>query len=430
MRPSLLAAVAFLLLPFVVIAVAFAARGREVPVPPAPRHAPTRDPVADAGATPAPDLPIAGPGLAVGVTEFNPNLVASPAARELPAPWAGVRDALGAIRPGYFRLVIDWSAIQPSADEPADLEVPADRLQPGRRSRAWSGPAFATSCARSPSRQREGGWQALVVITWTPEWAAAGAGGCERPGTPARRAAAARRRAARLPELIADVLAAAEEEGATLRFWSPWNEPNHPGVHQPPARRLRPATPSAAPAVYTELARTMRQALDEAPGEQQLLLGETAGLLKPTRLVTSVPEFIAGLPSDLVCASPVWTQHAYVGGDDPVEATAAALAAHGCPQPHTLWITETGVGSAPRDLSAADAIPDPVAGCRALHDRLVQWWQDPRVTVAFQYTVREDDRFPTGLVTSDLTSTHPALAEWTAWGGARDPAAPPPPPTC
>ena len=110
--------------------------------------------------------------------------------------------------------------------------------------------------------------------------------------------------------------------------------------------------------------------------------------------MTSVPEFIAGLPQDLVCASPVWTQHAYVGGDDPVEATAAALAAHGCPQPHTLWITETGVGAAPRDLSAADAIPDPVAGCRALHDRLVQWWSDPRVTVAFQYTVREDDAVP------------------------------------
>ena len=174
----------------------------------------------------------------------------------------------------------------------------------------------------------------------------------------------------------------------------------------------------------------MQQALAEAPGDQQMLLGETAGLLKSTRLVTSVPEFIAGLPQDLVCASPVWTQHAYVGGDDPVEATAAALAARGCPQPHTLWITETGVGAAPRDLSAADAIPDPVAGCRALHDRLVQWWTDPRVTVAFQYTVREDDAFPTGLVSSDLASTHPALAEWTAWGGAREPTAPPPPPTC
>ncbi len=427
MRPSLLAAASFLLLPFVVIAVAFAARGREVAAPPPPTPAAT--PSADPGATPVPDLPIAGPGLAVGVTEFNPNLVASPAARELPAPWAGVRDALGAIRPGYFRLVIDWSAIQPSAGEPADLEVPQTGCSRDvKPCLEWSG--VRAQLRALASRQREGGWQALVVIAWTPEWAAGGAGGCERPGTPAR---ARPPRVDALPayrQLIADVLAAAEEEGATLRFWSPWNEPNHPGFISPQRGVCDLATASAAPAVYTELARTMTQALDEAPGEQQLLLGETAGLLKPTRLVTSVPEFIAGLPSDLVCASPVWTQHAYVGGDDPVEATAAALAAHGCPQPHTLWITETGVGSAPRDLSAADAIPDPVAGCRALHDRLVQWWQDPRVTVAFQYTVREDDRFPTGLVTSDLTSTHPALAEWTAWGGARQPAAPPPAPTC
>ena len=245
--------------------------------------------------------------------------------------------------------------------QPADLEVPQTGCSRDvKPCLEWFG--VRAQLRALASRQREGGWQALVVIAWTPEWAAAGAGGCERAGTPAR---ARPPRVDALPayrQLIADVLAAAEKEGATLRFWSPWNEPNHPGFISPQRGACDPATPSGAPAVYTELARTMKQTLDEAAGDQQLLLGETAGLLKPTRLVTSVPEFIAGLPSDLVCASPVWTQHAYVGGDDPVEATAAALAAHGCPQPHTLWITETGVGSAPRDLSAADAIPDPVAG--------------------------------------------------------------------
>ena len=102
----------------------------------------------------------------------------------------------------------------------------------------------------------------------------------------------------------------------------------------------------------------MIQALAEAPGDQQLVLGETAGLMKPTRLVTSVPEFIAGLPQDVVCASSVWTQHAYIGGEDPVEGAATALAARACPQPHTLWITETGVGTAPANLSAARAIAD------------------------------------------------------------------------
>ena len=88
------------------------------------------------------------------------------------------------------------------------------------------------------------------------------------------------------------------------------------------------------------------------------------------------------------------------------------------------------MGTAPEDLSAARAIADAQEGCRALHDRLVQWFNDPRVTIAFQYTVREDDMFRTGLVSTDLTATRPALAEWTAWGGGRAPTAPPPPATC
>jgi hypothetical protein len=153
-------------------------------------------------------------------------------------------------------------------------------------------------------------------------------------------------------------------------------------------------------------------------------------LLKPTPNATTVPEFIAGLPQDVVCASVVWTQHAYIGGQDPVGPAAKALAARGCPQAQTIWITETGVGAAPSDLSAARAIGDAQEGCRALHERLVQWWNDPRVTVAFQYTVREDDKFPTGLVSTDLSAVRPALAEWTAWGGTRPPAAPPPAAAC
>jgi hypothetical protein len=38
------------------------------------------------------------------------------------------------------------------------------------------------------------------------------------------------------------------------------------------------------------------------------------------------------------------------------------------------------------------------------------------VTVAVQYTFREDDRFPTGLVTTDLARARPALRVWQAWG--------------
>jgi hypothetical protein len=75
-------------------------------------------------------------------------------------------------------------------------------------------------------------------------------------------------------------------------------------------------------------------------------------------------------------------------------------------------------------------IDDGRAGCEALHERLVAWFNDPQVTVAFQYTFRQDDKFPTGLVTTDLTAARPALAEWTAWGARPAPAAAPPASTC
>jgi hypothetical protein len=52
------------------------------------------------------------------------------------------------------------------------------------------------------------------------------------------------------------------------------------------------------------------------------------------------------------------------------------------------------------------------------------------VTLAVQYSFREDDQFPTGLATTDLARARPALHEWQAWGSRPDPEAPPPPPTC
>ena len=54
------------------------------------------------------------------------------------------------------------------------------------------------------------------------------------------------------------------------------------------------------------------------------------------------------------------------------------------------------------------------------------------MTAAFQYTFREDDLFPTGLVTTDLSGDFSALGEWMAWGmtPARSPTDPPPPDSC
>jgi hypothetical protein len=397
---------------------------------PAPK--PTRTPTPTATATPSPappPLPAAGKGLAVGITEANPNLIVSPASKPLQPPWSRWRAALGAIRPAFYRLLIDWAAIQPSAGVPADLAQ------------------YQGGCARNvppclpfngiteqlqalASRQREGGWQAVVVILDTPAWAAAAPSGCEKPGTGAGARVPTAAGLAAYAQLVKQILATAAQVGATLRFWSAWNEPNLPAFLNPQRNSCDAASPSLAPDAYAGIARTLQQALEAAPGDQEIVLGETAGLPRDTRYLTSVRSFIAGLPRDVLCASTVWSQHGYVGGPDPAPMAERALKARGCPRPFTIWITETGVGPTSHRLSAARRITDPRQGCELLHRRLVRWWRDPAVTVAFQYEFRSDPAFPSGLVDEQLTRASPALAEWTAWGGAREPAAPPPASAC
>jgi hypothetical protein len=155
-----------------------------------------------------------------------------------------------------------------------------------------------------------------------------------------------------------------------------------------------------------------------------------AGILEPSSRATSVEEMIRGLPRGLVCAARVWSQHAYIGGTDPVATVASALKARGCRREHAIWITETGVGPAPGGFSLARGITSEAQGCRLLRRRLRAWRADPRVRLAVQYTFREDDLFPTGLITTDLTRERPALREWQAWGARGDPSDPAPPSTC
>lgn len=427
LRPFLTLAAATLVVAALVAIPRMDTESAAAPVPtPTPTPTPTAAPAP--AATPAP-VPAAGPGLAVGVTEPNPNLVAAPGQFAVPEPWAHWRDALGTIHPSFYRLVIDWASIQPTAAAPADLGTyNAGCMRALQPCLAWTG--VRDQLRALASRQREGGWQGLAVITGTPDWAAAPPSGCERPSAkPHSRPP----RADALPayqKLVTDVLAVAAQEGADLRFWSAWNEPNHPAFISPQRGECNRKSPTSSAAPYADMVRALQQALAGVGGDHRIVLGETAGLLDPGRYTTTVPEFIAALPQDVVCSTTVYSEHAYIGGPDPVDPVADALAARGCPNPFTIWITETGVGPAPSEYSGARAIADEQEGCRDLHERLVQWWKDPRVTVAFQYTFRQDDRFPTGLVTTDLASARPALAEWTAWGGTRAPAAPSPPSAC
>src|SRR5262249_48477615 len=220
------------------------------------------------------------------------------------------RDALKAIHPKFYRLVIDWAHVQPTADAPADMAKPETsclRDQP---------PCLGYFGIRDQlkalaSRQRQGGWQGVVVITGTPDWAASPPSGCERDGAGPRSRPP---RADALPAyqaLVRAVFQTATEVGANLRYWSPWHEPNLPPFISPQRADCDTASPSLAPASYGAIAHALVDTLNQLPGDQQLLLGETAGILKSTKLTTSVPEFIAGLPADIVCGSTIYSQHAY-----------------------------------------------------------------------------------------------------------------------
>jgi hypothetical protein len=179
-------------------------------------------------------------------------------------------------------------------------------------------------------------------------------------------------------------------------------------------------------APYTRLV----QAAQAEMGDRRLVLGEAAGVTEPQARALSIGELVRDLPRSVVCSAPVWGQHGYIGGRDPVPAARAALAARRCPREHAIWITETGVGPAPGGLSLARGITSERQGCRLLHERLSDWYADPQVTVAMQYTMREDDLFPTGLVTTDLARARLALGEWQAWGSRPSAAAPPPESGC
>jgi len=285
------------------------------------------------------------------------------------------------------------------------------------------------------SQQRaQGGNAVVVVLSRMPAWAAAPAGdGCGERGAPYQ--ARALRPAARAAygRLIASLLALGRDEGVELPWWSAWNEPNHPGFLVPQRARCSVDAPTLAPRAYVALVRELRAQLEAAPGAQQVVLGELAGYVAPRPVATAADEFARALPRDVVCAAPVWAQHAYVraprpgadfaadpslaGSTELLQRVERALDAHGCPRRHRIWITETGTGGA---RAGAERPNDPAslrAGCRALSAALAAWDRDPRVDAAFQYTFREDDLFPVGLADTALTRTYPAYAAWLAWSG-------------
>jgi hypothetical protein len=396
--------------------------------PPALTPVPSPSPSPPAALTPTPTPTPETASLAIGITEQNPNLIWPAGTKAVAPEFAPSRDALGEIKPNYFRLIVDWGQLEPERGKPVFdgyFEGCMRAIQP-----CGAYLSLRDQLGALAARQKQGGWVTLVVLHGTPEWAARPAGGCERDETMPRSRPA--RNMADYGRFVGAVLAFARQVGAELRYWSPWNEPNHPYFISPQRQQCDRSARSAAVEPYVGMARALKQALDEAPGRQQLVLGELAGLDERRPMTTSVSEFVARIPKALACASPIWTQHGYVGGRDLADDLERALARKGCARPEQIWITETGVG-APR--SGEERRTTPAAqrrACARLHRRLVRWYRDPLVTAAFQYTFREDDLFPTGLVSTDLTAAYSPLAEWKAWGmNARpEPSDPAPPDSC
>ena len=155
------------------------------------------------------------------------------------------------------------------------------------------------------------------------------------------------------------------------------------------------------------------------------MVGEVSSPFKARPIISTVDEFVAALPRDVACGGRVWAQHQYAGDADGVSQAERRLDAIPC-APRELWVTETGAGArkpgAPRTYDAGTLR----GACVGLDVLLQRWWADPKVTAAFQYTLREDPNFPVGLASADLARTYPTFALWRAWGSREKPTDPPP----
>ncbi len=340
---------------------------------------------------------------ALGITEPQPAFLVPGGPPEF-EQW---RDDFAAIAPTYYRLVVDWWKYSDPSGTRIDIAEPqAGCLRDKLPCAAYAGLRGQLEALAAAQRAAPGTLVGMAVVLGTPEGAAYPSSGCERPGTTPYNRPPRPETLGAYERLVRTVAAEAARVGASVPYWSPWNEPNHPYTQSPQRTRCDGDAPSVAAGRYLPIARAMQRALAEVPGEQRLVLGETAAFYADRPTSTPTAEFIRALPRDLVCDAAVYGQHAYVPYRSPVGTVVTALERFGCPRTPRLWITETGLKDPSR------------AGCERVVRRLRQWARDERVGAVFQYTLRNDDLFPTGLVGTDLARPYPVLEVWKAWGQA------------
>ena len=378
---------------------------------------------------------IKGPhgGLAIGLSEANANLLAGPSIA-VPAAVGDARESLSGLRPAYLRLDIDWAALAPRPGAAPRFDATDSGCERGAAPCApYRG--LLDQLRAIASQQRIGaGFDPVIVIYGVPAWAASAPSGCERTGTLAASRPITAAGLAAYRSLIASVIALGQAEGVALRWWAPWDEPNHPYFISPQRSACTTAAPATAPAVYAQLARAMAQALAAAGGSRHMVLGDFADFPTPRREGAGIGEFVADLPTDVVCLGSVWAVHEYPSAAAPggtpggVRALEGALDARGsCGRRARIWVTETGGGNPHAGGVRAGSPADLVSQCRLMNRALLTWYRDPRVDAAFQYSFREDSLFPVGLATPGLSALYPTYYLMRAWGGTRPPSAPPPP---
>src|SRR4051812_50157263 len=71
------------------------------------------------------------PGLALGITEPDPNFLWPAEDRTIPEPFAAWRTEFAAVRPQIYRLVPDWAQLPRDPTEPAHPHPPPGGRQPG-----------------------------------------------------------------------------------------------------------------------------------------------------------------------------------------------------------------------------------------------------------------------------------------------------------